>query len=263
MIGLFLGEKKLPLEILKSLKKKKIKYFIIDLSKNNKFKKEENSYFINIGKFGKILELIKSKKCKKVLFAGNIIKPRLSKLKLDLKGIYYIPRIIKASKLGDAAILKELINILSENKIKVIKLNTYNPELTLAKGCYTKLKPSITDELTIKKGIQILNKSNSLNHVQALVINNHKIVSLEKRKGTKEMLKSIKNNILRNKLLLKMPKSKQDLRVDLPTIGLDTLKDCKKANIKGIVVKAGQNIFLDKRKGLQFANKNNIFVMAK
>ena len=263
MIGLFLGEKKLPLEILKSLKKKKIKYFIIDLSKNNKFKKDRNSYFINIGKFGKILELIKSKKCKKVLFAGNIIKPRISKLKLDLKGIYYIPRIIKAFKIGDAAILKEIINILSENKIKVIKLNTYNSELTLNKGCYTKLKPSMTDKFTIKKGIQILNKSNSFNHVQALVINNHKIVSFEKRKGTKDMLKKIKNNKLKNKLLLKMPKSKQDLRVDLPTIGLDTLKDCKKANIKGIVIKAGQNIFLDKQEGLKFANKNNIFVLAK
>ena len=263
MIGLFLGEKKLPLEILKNLKKKKIKYFIIDLSKNNKFKKDKNSYFINIGKFGKILELIKSKKCKKVLFAGNIIKPKISKLKLDLKGIYYIPRIIKASKLGDAAILKELINILSENKIKVIKLNTYNPELTLNKGCYTKLKPSVVDRLTIKKGIQILRKSNSFNHVQALVINDQKIISLEKRKGTKDMLKSIKNKNIQNKLLLKLPKTKQDLRVDLPTIGLDTLKDCKKANIKGIVVKAGQNIFLDKNEGLKFANKNNIFVMAK
>jgi len=263
MIGLFLGEKKLPLEILKSLKKKKIKYFIIDLSKNNKFKKDKNSYFINIGKFGKILELIKSKKCKKVLFAGNIIKPRISKLKLDFKGIYYIPRIIKASKLGDAAILKELIKILSENKIKVIKLNTYNPELTLKRGCYTKIKPSGSDLITIKKGIQILNKSNSFNHVQALVINNHKIVSFEKRKGTKDMLKSLRKNNLQNKLLLKMPKSKQDLRVDLPTIGLDTLKDCKKANIKGIVVKAGQNIFLDKHKGFKFANKNRIFVIAK
>jgi len=263
MIGLFLGEKKLPLEILKSLKKKKIKYFIIDLSKNHKFKKDKNSYSINIGKFGKILELIKSKKCKSVLFAGNIIKPRITKLKLDLKGIYYIPRIIKASKLGDAAILKELIKILSENKIKVVKLNSFNPELTLSKGCYTKLKPSMTDKLTIKKGIEILNRFNSFNHVQALVINNQKIISIEKRKGTKDMLKSIRNNNLQNKLLIKMPKSKQDLRVDLPTIGLDTLKDCKKANIKGIVVKAGQNIFLDKRKGLQFANKNNIFVMAK
>ena len=59
-----------------------------------------------------IKELQKSKKCNKVLFAGNIIKPRISKLKLDLKGFYYIPRIIKASKLGDAAILKELIKIL-------------------------------------------------------------------------------------------------------------------------------------------------------
>ena len=263
MIGLFLGEKKLPLKILKSIKRKKIKYFIIDLSKNNKFKKDKNSYFINIGKFGKILELIKSKKCKKVLFAGNIIKPRISKLKLDLKGIYYIPRIIKASKLGDAAILKELIKILSENKIKVIKLNTFNPELTLKRGCYTKIKPSSSDLITIRKGIQILNKSNSFNHVQALVINNHKIVSFEKRKGTKDMLKSLRKNNLQNKLLLKMPKSKQDLRVDLPTIGLDTLKDCKKANIKGIVVKAGQNIFLDKHDGLKFANKNSIFVIAK
>ena len=77
------------------------------------------------------------------------------------------------------------------------------------------------------------------------------------------MLKAIKSNKLHNKLLLKMPKSKQDLRVDLPTIGLDTLKDCKNANIKGIVLKGGQNIFLDKEEGLKFANKNNIFVVAK
>ena len=263
MIGLFLGENKLPLEILKSLKRKKINYFIIDLSKNNKFKKYKNCYFINIGKFGQILELIKSKKCKKVLFAGSIVKPRISKLKLDLKGFFYIPRIIKASKLGDAAILKELIKILSENKITVIKLNTYNPELTLKKGCYTKLRPSKTDRSTIRKGIQILNKSNAFNHVQALVINNEKIVSFEKRKGTKQMLKAIKNNKLQNKILLKLPKSKQDLRVDLPTIGIDTLKDCKNANIKGIVVKAGQNIFLDKYQSLKFAIKNNIFVIAK
>ena len=263
MIGLFLGEKKLPLEILNSLKKKKLNYFIIDLSKNNKFKYDKNSFSINIGKFGKILELIKSKKCSKVLFAGNITKPRISKLKLDLKGIYYMPRIVKASKLGDAAILKELIKILSENKIKVIKLNTFNPELTLIKGCYTKSKPSSTDKLIIKKGIQKLNKSNAFNHVQALVINNEKVVSFEKRKGTKDMLKKIKNNKLKNKILLKLPKTKQDLRVDLPTIGLDTLKDCKKAKIKGIVVKAGQNIFLDKLEAINFANKNNIFVVGK
>ena len=142
MIGLFLGENNLPIVILKKIESKKINHFIIDLTKNNKFKKKKNSFFINIGKFGEILKLIKSKKCKKVIFAGNIIKPKISKLKLDLKGLFYIPRIVKASKLGDAAILKTLIKILSEDNIQVIKLNTFNPELTLKKGIYTKIKPS-------------------------------------------------------------------------------------------------------------------------
>ena len=127
MIGLFLGEKDLPIQILKKIEKKRLNYFIIDLTKNNKFKKNKNSFFINIGKFGEILKLIKSKKCRKVIFAGNIIKPKISKLKLDLRGLFYIPRIVKASKKGDAAILKVLIKILYENKIKVIKLNTFNP----------------------------------------------------------------------------------------------------------------------------------------
>ena len=62
MIGLFLGEKDLPYEIIKKIERKKIKYFIIDLTKNNKFKKNKNSFFINIGKFGQILNLIKIKK---------------------------------------------------------------------------------------------------------------------------------------------------------------------------------------------------------
>ena len=53
----------------------------------------------------------KGKKCKKVLFAGKVKKPKFSKLKLDLKGVYYMPRIIKSSKIGDAAILKEIIEI--------------------------------------------------------------------------------------------------------------------------------------------------------
>ena len=259
MIGLFLGGTDFPLLILKKLKKKRKKYFIIDLTKKNLFKKDKNSYFISIGKFGKILELIRSKKCKKVIFAGNVSKPKISSLKLDLTGIYYIPRILKASKLGDAAILKELIKILSENKIKVVKLNIFNPELTLKKGNYTKIKPSKVDKLNIQKGIKVLNKLNSYNHVQALVINENGYFSLEKRKGTKQLLKKIKITKTNN-ILIKLPKLKQDLRADLPTIGLDTIRDCVKSNVKGIVIKSNQHIFLNQKESIKYANKNNIFL---
>ncbi len=262
MIGLFLGEKDLPIQILKEIEKKKLNYFIIDLTKKNFFKTKKNSFFINIGKFGKILKLIKSKKCKKVIFAGNIIKPKLTKLKLDLKGLFYIPRIIKASKLGDAAILKVLIKILSENKIKVIKLNTFNPELTLKKGTYTKVKPTLLEKKEILKGIKTLKKINSYNHTQAVIIRDNKVISRETRKGTKAMIKSVPRLKTKKGILIKIPKVKQDLRVDLPTIGIDTFKDCNKVGIKGIAVKSNQNIILNKEASIKYANQNKLFLIA-
>ena len=102
MIGLIFGETNFPKEILKKIKKRKVRYIIIDLTKNNVFQKDRNSYKVSIGQFGKIIKILKENNCKKVLFAGKVKKPNFSKLRLDFKGIYYIPRIIKSSKLGDA-----------------------------------------------------------------------------------------------------------------------------------------------------------------
>ena len=104
MIGLIFGDTDFPNKILKTIKKRKIKYLIIDLSKSKKFKKDSKSYLVSMGQFGKIINILKGNNCKKVLFAGKVNKPNFSKLKLDFKGIYYIPRIIKASKLGEAPI---------------------------------------------------------------------------------------------------------------------------------------------------------------
>ena len=198
---------------------------------------------------------------KKKLFLRNIIKPKISKLKLDLKGLMYIPRVIKAAKLGDVAILKVLIKILLENDIKVIKLNAFNPELTLKKGIYTKIKPSNSDKKEIFKGIKILKKINSYNHTQAAIIRNNKVISLEKRKGTKEMIKSIAKSKDKRGILIKLPKLKQDLRVDIPTIGLDTFKDCNNVGIKGIVVKSNQNIILNKKNQLSTPIVINYFLL--
>ena len=111
MIGLIFGETHFPIQILKKVKKKRIKYLLIDLTKGRKFKKSKYSYNVSLGQFGKIIKILKDNSCKKVLFAGKVKKPNFSKLKLDFKGIYYIRRIINSAKLGDAAILKEIIKI--------------------------------------------------------------------------------------------------------------------------------------------------------
>ena len=64
-------------------------------------------------------------------------------------------------------------------------------------------------------------------------------------------------------VLVKFPKTKQDSRIDLPTVGLKTLTQCKSAGIKGIVLKSKQNVFLEQKKCISFANKNKMFITIK
>ncbi len=262
MIGLIFGETDFPKYIYRKIKGK-IDYLIIDLTKNKNFKKDKNSHSVSIGEFGKIISILRQKKCKKILFAGKVQKPNFRKIKLDLKGVYYISRVIKKSKLGDAALLKEIINIFKNEKIKTISSTTYTPELNLSKGNYSKYKPDKNDKIDIKKALKSLSETNQHNHIQGAISRNNLII-LEKKEGTQKMfqrIKKIKN--IKKGVLVKFPKKKQDIRVDLPTIGLKTLKKCKAAGLKGIVLKHKQNIFLDKKKLINFANKNKMFIFVK
>ena len=263
MIGLIFGETNFPKQILKKIKKIKKNYIIIDLTKKKFFKKEKNFYSIAIGQIGKVIDILKENNCKNVLFAGKVNKPIFSILKLDLKGVYYLPRIIKASKIGDAAILKEVINIFKIEKINTINSLSFTPELFLKKGTHTKMKINSDDKKDIRKAISTLNRSNHYSYSQGVVIRDRKVLAIEGKGGTQKMLEKIKKkqNISKG-VLVKFPKKKQDLRIDLPTIGLKTLMQCKKAGLKGIVLKNKYNVCLDKKKIINYANKNKIFIAA-
>jgi DUF1009 family protein len=264
MIGLIFGETSFPQEILRKIKKNKIKYLIIDLTKSRIFKKDRNSYAVSIGQFGKIIDILKSNNCNKVLFAGRVKKPNLYKLRLDMKGIYYFPKIIKSSKLGDAAILKAIIKILSKEKIKTISSLSFNPELTLKKGNYSRFKPNKEDKEDISKAIKTLNKLGKYSFSQGTIIRKNRVVAIEGAGGTEKMLKSCRSKKFKNSgVLVKFPKKKQDLRIDLPTVGYSTLIQCKLSGLKGIVLKDRQNIFLERKKCINFANKNKMFITVK
>ena len=151
-----------------------------------------------------------------------------------------------------------------QNKIKTENSLKFNPELSLKKGNYSKFKPNKQDQLDIKKAINTLNNLKQYNFSQGVVVRNKKVVSIEGKDGTEKMLEKSRSKKFRNHgVLVKFPKKKQDLRVDLPTIGLNTFKQCKVTGLKGIVVKNKQHVFLDKSKCIKFVNKNRMFISVK
>ena len=117
-----------------------------------------------------------------------------------------MPSVIRAAKLGDAAIIKSIIKILDSESIRVISSVYFNPELSLKAGNYSKFKPNIHDKKSIDNGIIFFNKLNHLDHIQALIVKDGKVVSKEDNKGTKKMLSNFQKGS--GGILIKFPKKK-------------------------------------------------------
>jgi len=157
MIGLVLGETQLGHLIIKKLRLLKKKFIIIDISKKKIFKKNKNFFPLSIGQLGKAISILKKHGCKKIIFAGKITTPNFSKTKFDFKALYYLPKIIKGAKKGDASIIKVVIEIFKKEGFKIISSAYFNPELLLKRGNHTKIKPDFLSKKDMLKGKSIIN----------------------------------------------------------------------------------------------------------
>ena len=267
MLGLIVGESSLPKFLINKLLKKNVEFTILDLTKSNIYKKYKNSYSLKITELGKAIKILKKNNCNNIIFIGKVKRPEISLLKFDRKALFYLPRLFSAFKKGDGNILKEIIKIFNENKIKVLNSMKFTPELIFKDSNINKIKINNSDKISIIKGVNIVKSLSKFDIGQSVVINNGYVLAIEGPEGTDETIRrsshlSKKYNLKNKSILIKFPKAKQDLRVDLPTIGLDTIKNCIKANIKGIAVKRSQNIILDKDKIINLTKKNNFFIIS-
>ena len=266
MIAVIAGEGNLPKVIINNFYKKKVNFFLINLRKK-KIINKKNIYNLNITQISKILNLLKKNNCKEVILAGKVSRPSIEDFKLDYQAIKLLPKLIFHLKKGDSHVLDFVINFLKKNKINVISCLKYLPEITADKFT-SPIKISNKEMADIKKGTKLLNHINSNFDVgQSVVINNGFVVGIEAAEGTDLMLnkiipiqKKINKKGSLSGVLIKMPKKIQDIRVDIPTIGLKTIQNCLKAGIRGIALKKNENIFLDQEKSLKLIKQNNFFI---
>ena len=158
---------------------------------------------------------------------------------------------------------KENVSKIVSKILKDIKKNG-NKALLKYERKFSKNSNVISTKNEINKAIKILNNLKQYNFSQGVVVRNQKVVAIEGKGGTKKMLEKCRSKKIRNQgVLVKFPKKKQDLRIDLPTVGLNTFKQCKITGLKGIVLKKKQNIFLEKKACIDFVNKNKMFILVK
>ena len=263
-LALIGGDNDLPLFAYNSLKKKYKNFIYINLSISNKKKllNKINVYNLKLFELEKCINLLCSKKINNLCFLGTVNRPDFSKLKLDKVLSKYINNLIAASKEGDGKILSSVIDIFLAEGFSTKSFTDHFPNEYLLDKNYLDINSNEKKDIT--KGVTLLNTLSSYDNAQACVISNGYILSIEAAEGTDKMLsriKSIKNKISRNIVegcLVKIPKVQQNLNIDLPTVGINTLELMFKNKLNVLAVSKQKTIVVEKDKFYKTLIKYNI-----
>ena len=260
------GNGKLPVEIISSLKLQNINFKIL-IIKNADYKKELLKYnheIINLGSIASSLIRLKREGYKNLVLAGGLKRPSLRSIKPDINTIKIFARYTKVFlKGGDNNLLKFVIQEIENLGIKVLNIKKIAPDIFIDFGIHSQKKPSGKSQKYIQKAKRILDTISCYDIGQSLIIQQGNIVGIEAMEGTDELIKRCSSLFIEGDkpILVKLLKKKQEMRVDLPTIGINTIRLCKKYSIQGIAFSANKTIFLEKKKFLQNINFYNIFLI--
>ena len=264
-VGLIAGDGSFPLEVARSISQKNKEIFIIAIKGSTS--KDIESYphlWIRIGQIGKAIRALKENNCKELILIGGVKKPNVWLLKPDFGALKLFFKLIILPIKGDASILKTLLNFLEkDNKFKVVGAEKYIPYLLMSKGLIAGEKINEQSNIDIDIAIENCKNIGSKDIGQACVVVNGQIIASEDSLGTDKMLRDIISKEIRfnnEGVLVKLVKPIQDRRVDLPAIGLQTIKLAKEIGLCGIAIEDKSSFISNKEGVIEFANKNNIFI---
>ncbi len=264
-LAIFAGRGVLPKMLIDDCQKKGQK-FVLFLLESERYEIDYspfNPVKLPYGAIEKFLEIVRGNQIKNVVFIGAVNKPNFSDLKVDKKGTILLAKILTNKILGDDAVLKSVINFFEKEGLRVLRIDQLLDCVIPKKLTLTNHKPNQENLADIALGIKAIKAFSTFDVGQSLVIAQKQIIAVEALEGTDEMIKRCKNlqaDYKKNAVLLKMKKHKQSLKADLPTIGVETIKNCFEVGIKGIAIQVNSTLVLDKDEVIKKADELGLFL---
>jgi hypothetical protein len=226
-------------------------------------------HWISVGELGRTTKLLRAEKCKDLVFIGTLVRPALSEIRLDWGTLRVLGRIWSAFRGGDDHLLSSVGRIFEQEGFRLLGLKEVAPDLLMPEGCATRRLPDQDSVADIARGREVLGALGPFDIGQAVVVIDGHVVSVEGIEGTDELLRRIAELRAGGRIraaagrgvLVKAPKSGQDLRYDLPTIGPRTIERAAAAGLAGVAVIAGNTVVADPQAVIESADTAGLFVV--
>jgi len=225
-------------------------------------------HWISIGQLGKATKLFRAENCRDLVFIGTLVRPALSEVRLDWGTLRVIGRVWAAFRGGDDHLLSGIGRILEQDGFRMVGIKDVAPDLLMPEGCLTLEAPDEKAAADIARGREVLRALSPFDIGQATVVIDGHVVGVEDIEGTDGLLTRVARLRAEGRIrartargvLVKAPKSGQDLRFDLPTIGPRTVEGAAAGKLAGIATLAGNTIVVEPQAVIEAADAAGLFV---
>jgi len=226
-------------------------------------------HWISVGQLGRAMRLFRSEKCRDLVFIGALVRPALSEIRLDWGTLRVLGRVLAAFRGGDDHLLSGIGGILEQDGFRMVGIKDVAPDLLMPEGCLTRIKPDRNASADITLGREVLSALSRYDIGQAVIVIDGHVVGVEDIEGTDGLLARVarlrsEGRIraeARRGVLVKIPKQGQDLRFDLPTVGVRTVEGAAGAGLAGIAIAAGNAIVAEPQAMIEAADAAGVFVI--
>lgn len=220
-----------------------------------------------IAEAGKIIRKLKEAGCDAVTLAGVVKRPDFTKLAPDWRGAAILPKVIAAAARGDGALLSALVEVLESEGFLVVGAEETMTELSAPAGPLGRLSPAEAARADMRKAAALIQALGPFDCGQAAVVAKGLVLAVEAAGGTDAMLDqcarlpaALRGGEAAHGVLVKRPKPGQELRVDLPTIGVTTVRGVAAAGLAGLAIEAGAALVIDADETRAAADELGVFV---
>ncbi len=223
----------------------------------------------SIGQIGRMLTTFDKAGCRDIVIIGGATRPNFSELRVDLGTLVNLPTLLTARTGGDDNLLTRVIAFFESKGLHVVGAHEIAPDLLAPLGPLGKHVPTPEDQKDIDTGLAVAKALGVHDVGQAVVVTRGHVLAVEAAEGTDAMLERCgalkKWGIGRRKpragVLVKSAKPDQDRRIDLPSIGPETVRRAAEARLAGIAVVAGDVLIAEREELIRLANQNRLFVV--
>jgi hypothetical protein len=216
--------------------------------------------WVNVGKLGKLIDSLKDFGIKEAVMAGKVSKTLLYKSKItpDLRAVKLLFS-LKDKK--DDSILLAITKELEEEGIHLLDITRFSRSIITPDGILTKNKPTDDEWKDVQFGWKIAKEIGRLDIGQTVVVRNQAVMAVEAIEGTDEAIKRGGKLAGPGAVIVKVSKPNQDMRFDVPVVGLTTLKAMIDVGAKVLAVESGKSIILNREKIIEDSKKAGISIV--